>query len=62
VAKFRFEGPRLTVDSVDRSVDFYVNKLALTLAYNAVPDFAMVRSGDGGTSSGTERVFGNARL
>jgi catechol 2,3-dioxygenase-like lactoylglutathione lyase family enzyme len=50
VPKFRFEGLSLTVDSVDRSVDFYVKKLGLTLVYNAAPDFAMVRSGtDGGT-------------
>ncbi len=47
--KFRFEGLSLTVESVDRSIEFYAKKLGLELAYNASPDFALIRSQDGGT-------------
>ncbi len=46
--KFRSEGLSLTVDDVDRSVAFYVDKLGLELAYLASPAFAMVRNSDGG--------------
>jgi catechol 2,3-dioxygenase-like lactoylglutathione lyase family enzyme len=35
--KFRFEGLSLTVESIDRSIDFYVTKLGLNVAYNAPP-------------------------
>ena len=47
----RFEGLTLTVESVERSVEFYAGKLGLTLEWNAAPDFAMLRVGDqpGGT-------------
>lgn len=45
---FRSEGLSLTVDDVDRSVEFYVGKLGLELAYLASPAFAMVRNADGG--------------
>ena len=46
---FRFEGLSLTVQSVERAVAFYSGKLGLTVAYDASPDFAMIRSADGGT-------------
>ncbi len=46
---FRFEGVSLTVQNVDRSIDFYEKKLGLKVAYNASPDFALIRSLDGGT-------------
>jgi catechol 2,3-dioxygenase-like lactoylglutathione lyase family enzyme len=46
--KFRSEGLSITVDDVDRSVAFYVDKLGLELAYLASPAFAMLRNSDGG--------------
>ena len=46
---FRFEGLSLTVEHVDRAVQFYVGMLGLELAYDAAPAFAMIRSPDGGT-------------
>lgn len=46
--KFRSEGLSLTVENVDRSVAFYVDKLGLELAYLAAPAFAMLRNSDGG--------------
>jgi predicted enzyme related to lactoylglutathione lyase len=43
----RFEGLTLTVESVARSVEFYGKLLELTVAYNAEPDFAMIKVGEG---------------
>lgn len=40
-----FEGLTLTVESVDRAIEFYAGKLGLKVAYNASPDFAMIRAG-----------------
>jgi catechol 2,3-dioxygenase-like lactoylglutathione lyase family enzyme len=45
--KMRFEGLTLTVDNVQRSIDFYSGKLGLTLEWNSVPAFAMLRLGAG---------------
>jgi catechol 2,3-dioxygenase-like lactoylglutathione lyase family enzyme len=45
--KMRFEGLTLTVDSVERSIEFYSRKLGLTVEWNAVPAFAMLRLGTG---------------
>src|SRR5271155_5069068 len=41
----RFEGLTLTVESVERSIEFYSGKLGLKVEWNAVPDFAMIRHG-----------------
>jgi len=46
---FRFEGLSLTVEDVERAVQFYAGTLGLELAYDAAPAFAMIRSADGGT-------------
>lgn len=43
--KIRFEGLTLTVDSVARSIEFYSGKLGLTVEWNALPAFAMIRIG-----------------
>ena len=45
--KMRFEGLTLTVDSVERAIEFYSGKLGLTVEWNAVPAFAMLRLGTG---------------
>ncbi|HEX4445690.1 MAG TPA: VOC family protein [Polyangiaceae bacterium] len=45
--KLRFEGLTLTVDSVQRSIDFYSGKLGLKVEWNSVPAFAMIRVGAG---------------
>ncbi len=45
--KMRFEGLTLTVESVQRSLDFYNGKLGLPVAWNSVPAFAMLRLGAG---------------
>ena len=45
--KMRFEGLTLTVESVERSIEFYSGKLGLTVEWNAVPAFAMLRLGTG---------------
>ena len=49
--QFRFEGLSLTVENIDRSIEFYEGKLGLKVEYNASPDFALLRIGgdDGGT-------------
>jgi catechol 2,3-dioxygenase-like lactoylglutathione lyase family enzyme len=47
----RFEGLTLTVESVERSVEFYGGKLGLKVEVNAAPAFAMIRVG--GEGSGT---------
>ena len=47
----QFEGITLTVQSVDRAIDFYSGKLGLNVEHNASPDFALIRIGGdhGGT-------------
>ena len=56
---FRFEGLTLTVQDVERSLEFYGKKLGLTVDVNAAPDFAMIRVyGDGG---GTIGLLSSAR-
>ena len=45
--RFRFEGLTLTVQSVQRSIDFYSGKLGLRVDWNAAPAFAMLRIGAG---------------
>ena len=58
-AEIRFEGLTLTVDDIERSIDFYGNKLGLTVEINAAPDFALIRiGGDGG---GTIGLLSSAR-
>jgi glyoxylase I family protein len=47
--KIRFEGLSLTVASIERSIAFYSGKLGFTVAWNAAPDFAMVRIEGNGT-------------
>jgi catechol 2,3-dioxygenase-like lactoylglutathione lyase family enzyme len=41
----RFEGLTLTVETVERSIEFYSGKLGLKVAWNALPAFAMMRHG-----------------
>ena len=49
----RFEGLTLTVENVERSIEFYSGKLGLTLEWNAAPAFAMIRvAGAGGGTIG----------
>ncbi len=43
----RFEGLTLTVTSVERALEFYSGKLGLTVEWNSVPAFAMLRIGAG---------------
>ncbi|MGD0678502.1 MAG: VOC family protein [Polyangiaceae bacterium] len=51
--RMRFEGVTLTVESVERSIDFYGGKLGLKVEWNAVPAFAMIRvGGEGGGTIG----------
>jgi catechol 2,3-dioxygenase-like lactoylglutathione lyase family enzyme len=45
--RFRFEGLTLTVESVERSLAFYGEKLGLKVEWNAAPAFAMLRIGSG---------------
>jgi len=45
--KMRFEGLTLTVTSLDRALEFYRDKLGLTVEWNAAPAFAMIRLGAG---------------
>jgi catechol 2,3-dioxygenase-like lactoylglutathione lyase family enzyme len=47
--RMRFEGLTLTVESVERSIDFYSGKLGLRIEWNSAPAFAMIRTEDGGT-------------
>jgi catechol 2,3-dioxygenase-like lactoylglutathione lyase family enzyme len=42
--KMRFEGLTLTVESVERSIEFYSGKLGVKVEWNAVPAFAMLRA------------------
>ena len=51
--KLRFEGLTLTVESVQRSIDFYASKLGLGLKVSAAPAFAMLKvPGAGGGTIG----------
>ena len=43
----RLEGLTLSVDSVERAVEFYSGKLGLKVEWNSLPAFAMLRSGAG---------------
>ncbi len=43
--QLRFEGLTLTVENVERSIAFYSGKLGLTVEWNSVPAFAMIRHG-----------------
>jgi catechol 2,3-dioxygenase-like lactoylglutathione lyase family enzyme len=45
--RFRFEGLTLTVESVERSIEYYGGKLGLAVEVNAAPAFAMIRVGAG---------------
>ncbi len=60
LSSFRFEGLTLTVQDIERSLDFYRNKLGLTVEQNAAPDFAMLRIGDK-TGGGTIGLLSIAR-
>ena len=55
----RFEGLTLTVDDVERAVEFYERKLGLTVEVNAAPDFAMIRIG--GNIGGTIGLLSSSR-
>ena len=46
--KVRMEGLTLSVENVERSIDFYANKLGFTLEWDGKPHFAMIRVGGGG--------------
>ena len=50
--RIRMEGLTLTVESVEKSIDFYQNKLGFKLAWNAAPHFALIKVGEGGGSIG----------
>jgi catechol 2,3-dioxygenase-like lactoylglutathione lyase family enzyme len=43
----RFEGLTLTVDSVERSIEFYNGMLGIEVQYKSPPAFAMLRHGAG---------------
>jgi catechol 2,3-dioxygenase-like lactoylglutathione lyase family enzyme len=43
--KMRCEGLTLTVESVERSIEFYSGKLGIAVEWNSVPAFAMLRHG-----------------
>ena len=45
----RFEGLTLTVESVEKAIEFYSGKLGLKVEWNALPAFAMIRVDGGGT-------------
>ncbi len=45
--KMRFEGLTLTVENVERSIEFYSGRLGLKVEWNSVPAFAMLRHGAG---------------
>ncbi|MEO8840920.1 MAG: VOC family protein [Kofleriaceae bacterium] len=44
---FRLEGLTLTVASVETAITFYRDQLGLEVAWNAAPNFAMIRHGTG---------------
>lgn len=43
--ELRFEGLTHTVESVERSIEFYSGKLGLKVEWSAAPAFAMIRHG-----------------
>lgn len=45
--RMRLEGLTLTVESVERSLAFYCDKLGLKAEWRALPAFAMIRHGAG---------------
>ena len=45
--RIRFEGLTLTVESVERSIAFYRDRLGFEVPWNAAPAFAMLRLGAG---------------
>lgn len=45
--EFRMEGLTLTVADVKQSIEFYRDQLGLMLEWDAAPQFAMLRVGDG---------------
>lgn len=45
--KMHFEGLTLTVESVERSLEFYCGKLGLKVEWKAPPAFALIRVGEG---------------
>jgi catechol 2,3-dioxygenase-like lactoylglutathione lyase family enzyme len=47
MTEMRFEGLTLTVESVERSLEFYRGKLGLEVEWSAAPAFAMIRIGAG---------------
>ena len=47
MSEMRFEGLTLTVESVERSIEFYSGKLGIKVEWNSVPAFAMLRIGAG---------------
>jgi catechol 2,3-dioxygenase-like lactoylglutathione lyase family enzyme len=49
MSEMRLEGLTLTVESIERSLEFYGGKLGLTVEINAAPDFALVRVAGAGT-------------
>ena len=60
LSSFRFEGLTLTVQDIERSLDFYGKQLGLTVEVNAAPDFAMLRIGDK-AGGGTIGLLSSAR-
>jgi len=51
--EMRFEGLTLTVENVERSIEFYGGKLGLAVEWKALPAFAMIRvPGSGGGTIG----------
>lgn len=51
--RMRFEGLTLTVESVERAIEFYSGRLGLSVEWNAAPAFAMIRvPGSGGGTIG----------
>ncbi|MDP9090193.1 MAG: VOC family protein [Pseudomonadota bacterium] len=59
-SNFRFEGLTLTVQDIERSLDFYGKKLGLTVEHNAAPNFALLRI-DNKSGGGTIGLLSSAR-
>ncbi len=60
VPSYRFEGLTLTVLNIERSLDFYGQRLGLTVEINAAPDFALIRI-NGHTAGGTIGLLSSCR-
>ena len=58
--RYRFEGLTLTVGNIERSLDFYGQKLGLIVEINAAPDFALIRI-NGNTGGGTIGLLSSSR-